>query len=802
MKRALSLSTSVLALVCCSAVHAQSTSTTSQSASSGGVETVVVTAERRTENLQTTPISADVISGDDLQAKGVLKVDDLQFVSPAVTIDNFGQGIDFNIRGIGKGEHNSQTFTGVITYRDGVPTFPGYITEEPYYDIASVEILRGPQGTFVGQNATGGAVFANSNNPQIGGGYDGYVFAQYGNYNDVNLQGALNIPVSDTFAIRIAAFGETRGSFYSIQDRTTTANTVPGYFTAAPDNCPGAKFAGCKPDFNPGDQRWLAGRISMLWTPTSALTVSFKTDVDYLDNGAYPADPYTDRFAVGTVVPVLRGYGTSTPFDTVFLPNPQHNDLFHITANAPETALDRLVRSVLKIDYVFDGGITFRSISGYQNGNTAYSTDLDGTDMGGLPTAAFDFTQPGFPTVHPNNYTFFDRVDETIYSQEFNLISPDNQRFTWILGGFGQSDTYDFEKPYKFWIGTPYFQGAPFTAQAGSYGLQGNNPTAGWAVFGQAGYKLTDSLQVQLGGRWSTNRSHNNAQILQYGLLLAATQKTSSSSVDYKASLNWQVDDQNFLYGFVSTGYKPGGLNVPVYVGDPVQPFRAEHVTEYEGGWKANLFDNHVRTTLDGYYNEYKGFQVTIAYPQFPTFGREINVPHTTQIYGMEGEVDAVFGDFSVGAGLGLLHSALGGLYAVDSREWKTSAGCNPATGTAGNPFCVFLGGHPQTYAPSVSGDFNMQYIFHLDNGDTLTPRVSFAYQSGQWASLFDNPLEGDLLSARHLLGAQLEWKQDTWVWTLYGTNLTDQHYVAAMNSGLDFAGPPRQFGIRLLKVF
>ncbi len=148
-----------------------------------------------------TPISADVISGDALQSKGVLKVDDLQFVSPAVTVNNFGQGIDFNIRGIGKGEHNSQTLTGVITYRDGVPTFPGYLTEEPYYDISSIEILRGPQGTFVGQNATGGAVFANSNNPQIGGGYDGYGFAQYGNYNDVNLQGALNIPLSDTFAI-------------------------------------------------------------------------------------------------------------------------------------------------------------------------------------------------------------------------------------------------------------------------------------------------------------------------------------------------------------------------------------------------------------------------------------------------------------------------------------------------------------------------------------------------------------------------------------------------------------------------
>ncbi len=298
----------------CMPARAQTTQGGGDSADQAGqLETVVVTAERRSENLMSSPISADVIAGDELKNKGVLHVDDLQFVSPAVTINNFGQGIDFNIRGIGKGEHNSQTLTGVITYRDGVPTFPGYLTEEPYYDIASVEVLRGPQGTFVGQNATGGAVFVTSNNPQIGGGYDGYGFAQYGNYNDVDLQGALNIPISDTLAVRVAANGESRSSFYSIQDRTTTANTAPGYFTSAPDNCPGAKYAGCKPGFNPGDQRWGAGRVSVLWTPTDSLTVSFKTDVDYLDNGAYPADPYTDRLPVGTMVPVLLGYGASDP---------------------------------------------------------------------------------------------------------------------------------------------------------------------------------------------------------------------------------------------------------------------------------------------------------------------------------------------------------------------------------------------------------------------------------------------------------------------------------------------------------
>ena len=106
---------------------------------------VVVTAERRHTDLQTTPISATVISGGDLANLGVTMVDALQFATPGATVNNFGQGNDFNIRGVGKAEHNSQTTVGVVTYRDGVATFPGYFQGEPYYDIANVQILRGPQ---------------------------------------------------------------------------------------------------------------------------------------------------------------------------------------------------------------------------------------------------------------------------------------------------------------------------------------------------------------------------------------------------------------------------------------------------------------------------------------------------------------------------------------------------------------------------------------------------------------------------------------------------------------------------------
>src|SRR6202044_2677136 len=141
-----------------------------QTADESTLSEVVVTAERRSTNLQTTAIAATVLTQKDLTKSGVFKVDQLQFVSPSLTVNNFGQGNDIDIRGIGKGEHNTQTGTGVVTYRDGVASFPGYFQDEPYYDIASVEVLRGPQGTFSGQNATGGAVIVNTKDPLINGG--------------------------------------------------------------------------------------------------------------------------------------------------------------------------------------------------------------------------------------------------------------------------------------------------------------------------------------------------------------------------------------------------------------------------------------------------------------------------------------------------------------------------------------------------------------------------------------------------------------------------------------------------------
>ena len=145
--------------------------------------------------------------------------------------------------------------------------------------------------------------------------------------------------------------------------------------------------------------------------------------------------------------------------------------------------------------------------------------------------------------------------------------------------------------------------------------------------------------------------------------MLSDNQTSTSNDVTGKIALNWRASRENFFYAFVATGFKAGGLNVPVGLGTPAA-FGPEKVTEYEGGWKSTLFDGRLKTQIDGYYNDYKNFQVTVGYPNIPTFGFELNDPRKTTIYGFEASTQGNFGALSVDASLGLLHSSLGGFYA------------------------------------------------------------------------------------------------------------------------------------------
>ncbi|WP_332678400.1 TonB-dependent receptor [Brevundimonas sp.] len=724
MGRKLWITTSAAVLLWAGAAQAQQTTpaagNTAAEQQETALEDVVVTAERRTTNLQETAVAATVLSGADLENKGVTSLEQLQFVAPSTTVQNFGQGNFFNVRGIGKSEPTTAIGVGVTTYRDGVPVFPGYFQTEPYYDIGSVELLRGPQGTFAGTNATGGAVFINARNPDFTG-VNGYVMGQVGSYENVKLQGAVNVPITDTLAARFAFNSEIRDSFHEI---TGAYSGTPGEIEAR------------------------SLRASFLWTPTPALRVLLKGDYNFLDFGGYPADP-----ALAT------------------------NDPFEITANGPHSGVDETARVSLNVSYVFDNGITIRSITGYQDGISEFSTDLDGTSL--------------------LNNTFYDRVEEEVWSQEFNIVSPDDQRLTWILGAFWQYDDVVFPV-------TTFPQGAyhvGFPEGVIDYYIFGETPKETQAVFGQISYDVSDRLQVQLGARWSESTSTNDNVYTTYpafGLVLLQNDEVTAEKTTGKLSLNYKVDDNNFVYGFVATGFKMGGLNAPnFYV--PASSFGPEDVIDYELGWKSTLFDGRVRTQLGAYYMAYEGFQVVVGDPTVPLFNSIVNVAGETVLKGIEGSAQMRLGQWSVDVGASISSSELGEFFAVDPRLARRP--CDPETGPAGGN-CQNLAGNSQSYAPEFTFNFGAQYEFALGDGATLTPRIDYSHIGEAYTSIFNNEALGDQLEARNIVNLKLTYQRNDWTLAAYALNATDQTYIAAINAGLRYAGPPRQIGVNLMRTF
>src|SRR5580698_122374 len=210
------------------ALSASSTAAWGQAAdssSSPALEEIVITAQRRSENLQTVPIAVTALPGGDLAGKAITSVADLQYATPSLSIGNAGLTNSVNIRGVGLASGSPAVANGVATYVDGL-FYPPIVSTNQFYDIADIEVLRGPQGTLVGSNSTGGAIFINSRNPKLGE-TDGYVSVGAGNYGEVNAEGAVNLPANDVLAFRAAGEYQSRDSFYkSIGPMYTDAGSL------------------------------------------------------------------------------------------------------------------------------------------------------------------------------------------------------------------------------------------------------------------------------------------------------------------------------------------------------------------------------------------------------------------------------------------------------------------------------------------------------------------------------------------------------------------------------------------------
>ena len=704
-----------------------------------GVETLVITGERRETNLQTTGVSASVLTGKDLEDKSVYGLTALQYAAPSLTISDFGSANVLNIRGVGKSQVDVDLPSGVQIYRDGAPTITSYFQNERYYDMAGIEVLRGPQGTFSGKSASGGSITIRTRNPDLGR-FDGYAEVIGGDYNEYGYQGALNVPLGDTAAIRIATDQYMRDSYVDM-----------------PNNCQDESGAsGCYRG-TPGDRTLRSYRIGFLWNITDQLEVITKSDVSDLDYGGNPAAGSDD-----------------------LIKQPRNHDLYHIVIPFSEANdfegrynyRDRSERHVVNVKYHFDNGITVSSISGYQDIDTLNNLPTNET----VPPPAF--------------FQFYSKAKLKLYSQEFDVISPEDQKLTWVVGAF--VDDQKFRVPPFQHNGFGFVGGGPVPGPFDWLSTPWDDEEKDARVFAHVGYKFTDKLEVQLGSSYSRYDRRQDthwllglgsvpltAPILDFG---EVNQGLDQTSTDWNFTVNYQLTDEHFLYGVISRGHTVGGMNLFPPNGD----FDESGVFNYELGWKANLFDNHLHTQLNGYYETMDNYQAAFSQPLsggVNATGAFHNASGESKIWGGEFSAQAVFGNLEGDIGVAYLDSELGTFKDV----------MNPFTGAL-----VDLSGAKSPFTPKWTGNVGVQYAIHLPWDMTLTPRADFAYADNAQAGLWNSPRI--TLEERKITNLQLRLDGHQWYVVGAMTNATDEKFAGGIqnNGTLYYPAPPRMWNVRV----
>lgn len=682
------------------------------------LEELVVTAQRRNEDLQNTGLAVSVLNEEDLIDKSVFGLTAMQYAAPSVSISDFGSANVFSIRGIGRSQVDFDLPSGVVIYRDGAPTLAGYFQNEPYFDMASVELLRGPQGTFVGKSAAGGAVFINTRDPELGRS-SARLEVGGGNFDLAEVTAVGNLGVSDTLALRVAYNHLQRNDYY---DR------IYGDFTG-----------------NPGERNLDSIRAGVSWVPIERLNVLLKVDYSDLDFGGNVTSSFGDP-------------------------------LFDVEQNAHFAYTDESFRAVLDISYDLGNGVELRSLTGYQDVETTNNSDLNGSE--------------------PLYYEFNSHGDVKIYSQELNVVSPEDGPLQWIVGAFYEKQETDIpywdEGGFAF-IGNGFAPDYPWASSPWQ------REDEDWAVFAQLSLAVTDALELDLGARYSdyqldqftewTFGLGDSPPLIPWPFSVPPAspggdrQSLSEDSVDWKVGLNWAISADHFGYGLISRGHVTGGINVF----PPFFPYDEMEVFNYEVGWKANWAEGRLRTQANLFYQTFDNYQARFANPgvgpaSILTFR---NADSTSDIYGAEASGQAVFGDWGFDVGFGWLHSELGTFEDVVS---------------AISGDVIDLTGAEPPFSPEFTANLGVEYTFRLGAGLMLRPRIDYAYISEQQSDLYDEDYL--ILESRDVVNLQVRltpadgrWYANAWM-----TNAADEGYVAAIqNTGtLRYAAPPRQYGLRV----
>ena len=788
------------------------------------LEEIIVTAERRAASELATAISVEVFTQAQLNLDRLQTVDDLQNMTPNLTVNYQGFTIQsVNIRGVGNAVGNPNIQPGVVVMKDGMIAGETVVIQQNFLDVESIEILRGPQGTFVGQASTGGAVVINAARPNFDG-INGWVEARMGDYADSKLSGAINLPLTENVSTRFAFSNETRDSYYD--NNLVHESGPPTYYETG---------------LHPGNMDSQNFRASILFQPHDRLSVLGRAEFNTIwsDSDA-PYQPNPRRFRnpsdpTGWGQSRYHAYSESQFKGTEF-------DPYTLAHNVPSGYMESVTDLFsLDVTYNFQNGLQFNSRTGYQDNDLRTIADTDAT------------------RVSAEHWTIDVGPDNDYYNHEFTLLSPADNRLTWLVGTAwyhrftpvqvsvnrwnfpcGYQPTDGTITPCIFEDDRPHlrvlFDGYTVQRHAG--------------LFGQLTYDISDMFELEFGARmsWDNNVAWNRTHVAidippegggfpcsdpefirpqpynEYICVNPATfdntrTKFKEDEPTWKIGLNWTPGDEHFIYGFYSRGYKSGGVSGG-------STFLNEIVDHYEFGYKTTLLDGRMQIQTAAFYMDYQKMQQEAFLIQtrpglLSNDDGILNIGDST-IDGVELEIDAQFGNFGLNFGAGLVNSSLGGITTIDPRlvdrsvvqpdgNWRRGCRSGEAEGTldgddvygcfdyATSAGFVDLASADNLFSPNFSWNIAIDYTIELSNGATVRPRMSYSYAEAGFSSLFqaDDFFRTD---ERKLTNASISYERDAWAAYLFCNNCTEETYItSAVNTvpARVVYNPPRTVGTR-----
>ena len=762
---------------------------------SGGdvLDEIVVTAQFREQNLQSTPLSITAVSADLLESRNQTNIAEVASQAPNVTLKPqgaaFGPSMGASIRGVGQFDFNPALEPGVGLYVDDVyfATLTGSILD--LLDLDRVEILRGPQGTLAGKNSIGGAVKLYSKKPTADEG--GYLSATYGSHSRVDLRGSADFAISDTLFARVSGVSKRQGGYIARIDYGCKFPTsgVPILAPVSSDCVVGTM----------GDVNYDAVRGALRWVASDNLELSGA--IDYTNDARSPAGAVLVQNSTTVnhnIQPVQGVGGTALPL-SAFQPPPgsyyNYASFYNPKgtyvrpsngATTPMLETRPPIGAKFKgwgasgnIDWKLSDRLSLKSITAYREYDSFFSND---NDLSPLANSL------GFGTLTFHSFSEEVRLNGAFLS---------NNSLEYTLGAFymNQTSIYATTQDLRY-------------SATGLTQFIGNDPVNADtnAFFGHVAYKATDKLTFNAGLRYTdehkdytfSRRTYAGAIHPTLGALDGVKSDYDGNKLDYRANVQYQWTDSVMSYLQYATGFKGGGISPRPFSVAQAVPFNPEQLKSYEAGIKSDLFDRKLRVNGSVFLSKYSDLQLTLSNcPQFPPASPCAVVSNAGNAEMKGVELEAVLRP-AAGLSIDAAFSYLDFRYTY----------LNPDAGGPTRPAGPQYGMRP-AYVPKTKWSLGMQYEAGLGDLGSLTPRVDVSYQGELFANGFNAAT--NRIDSYELVNARLTWKdgKGSWEGALEVTNLTDKYYFLTRfdqftTTGVTDGQPgrPREFAVTVKKKF